>query len=71
MRTIQNNVESIITEYPNASQGNNARTNKSKPVTLMDLEHIPPYFRIAKIMKVHTFFLTRIWFTEILRLKFY
>ena len=50
MRTIQNDEESIVTEYPNASQGNNARTNNSKPVTLMDLEHIPPYFRIAKIM---------------------
>ena len=50
MRTIQNCMGSIVTEYLNASQGNNARTNNSKPVTLMDLEHIPPYFNIAKIM---------------------
>ena len=42
-------MESIVTEYPDASQGNNARTNTSKPVTLMDLEHILPYFNIAKI----------------------
>ena len=50
MRTIQNDMESIKTEYQNASQGNNARTNNSKPATLVDLEHTPPYFNIAKIM---------------------
>ena len=50
MGTIQNAMESIITEYPNASQVNNARTNVSKPITLMDLDVIPPYLIIAKIM---------------------
>ena len=43
-------MESIIIGYPNASQGNNARPNYSKPATLMDLEHIPLYFNITKIM---------------------
>ena len=50
MRNTQNDMESIKTEYPNASQGNNARTNNSNPVILVGLEHLPPYFNIAKIM---------------------
>ena len=60
MRNNQSDMESIKTQYPNASEGNNAKTNNSKPVTLVDLEHIPPYFNITKIMYAHTFLFTRI-----------
>ena len=39
-------MESMETEYLNASQENNATTNLSNPVTLVDMEHIPLYFNV-------------------------
>ena len=65
MRSIQNDMESIKTEYPNISQGNNARTNNGKLVTLVDLEHIPSYFKLCNYVSTHFSFYKNIVYINI------